>query len=245
MPRVQRLLLGLRSRLLRYPRLLRSFQRIRDGLLGIPTPRPELREWHRIEGDKTLRLDYDLGPGSVVLDVGGFEGQWASDIVAMYGCQVHVFEPVPAYAERISRRFASNPLVTVHRAGLAPADGTAALSMSGDASSHERNVAESQQIEIELRGVDGFFAELGREHVDLVKLNIEGAEYDLVARLIDTRLIERIGDLQVQFHDFVPNAERRRRELHAGLANTHHPTWSYDFVWENWRRGPKAARGQT
>src|SRR5689334_20464611 len=94
---------SLRARLLADKRVLRAAQVVRSGLVRITTPTPELREWRRIDGDHTLRLDYDLGPESTVLDVGGYEGQFASDIVAMYGCRVEVFEPVPAFAQRIEQ----------------------------------------------------------------------------------------------------------------------------------------------
>lgn len=224
----------LRARLVANRRVFALAQRIRDGLVWLATPTPELREWRRIDGDKTLRQEYDLGPGSLVLDVGGFEGQWASDIVARYGCEVHVFEPVPDFAERIRTRFARNPLVTVHAAGLAAAAGTARLTVSGDASSHARDGA-GDAVDVALEGVGDVFETLGRERLDLVKLNIEGAEYDLLDHLLDSGLIERIVDLQVQFHAFVPDAAERMRSLRDRLASTHRPTYQYDFLWENWR----------
>jgi hypothetical protein len=40
-------------------------------------------------------LEYDLNADSVCIDIGGYEGQWASDIFGRYGCTIHVFEPVP------------------------------------------------------------------------------------------------------------------------------------------------------
>jgi hypothetical protein len=40
----------------------------------------------------------------------------------------------------------------------------------------------------------------------------------------------------VQFHDFVPNAEPRMRQIQQALAETHELTYAYPFVWENWRR---------
>ena len=36
--------------------------------------------WLADNGDKTYRLDYNLNENSVVFDLGGYEGQWASDI---------------------------------------------------------------------------------------------------------------------------------------------------------------------
>ena len=49
--------------------------------------------WFQNNGDKTLRLNYPLTDKSIVLDLGGYEGQWASDIFSRYCCFIHVFEP--------------------------------------------------------------------------------------------------------------------------------------------------------
>ena len=169
-----------------------------------------------------------------MFDVGGFEGQWASDIVAMYGCRVYVFEPIEDYAERIERRFARNPLVSVHEVGLSARDETVVASVAGDASSHLRRG--DQQVEIRLRSAASVIEEFGCDEIDLMKLNIEGAEYDLLEHMVASGLISRVRDLQVQFHAFVPHAHERMMSTRAALEATHYPTYMYDFHWENWRR---------
>jgi FkbM family methyltransferase len=198
-------------------------------------PRASLREWRHADGDKMMRLDYDLSSDSVVLDVGGYEGQWASDIVARYGCCIHVFEPVGQYASQITRRFERNPLVTVHPFGLSVRDEHVHASLAGDSTSHIRSRS-SENIIIELRSVDAVFRDLDLEQVHLMKLNIEGAEYELLDRLIETGLICRVLDLQVQFHDIDIRATKEVARLRTCLAATHDPTFVFDFVWENWRR---------
>lgn len=197
--------------------------------------RPSLREWRQADGDKIMRIDYDLSSDSVVLDVGGYEGQWASDIVARYGCRIHVFEPVRQYASQIARRFERNPLVTVHPFGLSVRDERVHASLAGDSTSHIRSRSD-EDIMIELRGADTVFRDLGLEQVDLIKLNIEGAEYTLLDHLIETGLIHRIVDLQVQFHDICISSAEEMSRLRTRLAATHDPTFVFDFVWENWRR---------
>ncbi len=226
----------MRSRVLANRRVLGAAQATRDLVTRITTPTPELREWRRIEGDRRLRLEYDLDANSVVFDVGGFEGQWASDIVAMYGCRVEVFEPVPAFAEDVQKRFERNPLVNVHMAGLAAEAGATSLELSGDASSHVRSGSGEGTVAVELVAVADAIAATPAQQVDLMKVNIEGAEYDLVEHMIETGLISQVRDLQVQFHLFIPNARARLDAIRAGLARTHVPTYQYDFLWENWRR---------
>jgi FkbM family methyltransferase len=199
-----------------------------------PQPAP-LREWWQADGDGTMRLDYDLSADAIVLDVGGYEGQWASDIFGRFACRVEIFEPVPAYAERIAARFERNPSVTVHAFGISAQDERAHASLAGDSTSHVRHPSESA-IAIELRSAATVFAELELERVDLMKLNIEGAEYDLLNHLIDTGLISRIVDLQVQFHDLGPGSREAMEVLRGRLAETHEPVFAFDFVWESWRR---------
>lgn len=63
-----------------------------------------VQPWVKAKGDLTLRLDYEfLNPKSVVFDLGGYEGQWASDIFGKYGSKVFVFEPMLEYAKFIEK----------------------------------------------------------------------------------------------------------------------------------------------
>lgn len=204
-----------------------------------PPPPPGLKElahgsWMRAHGDQTLRMDYPIAPGEVVLDVGGFEGQWASDIFSRYLCTVHVFEPVPHFADAIRRRFAPNPHVHLHQVALGGADATLAISVDGDASSTV--VGRGQTTEIPVRR----FADVVREHgwteIALMKVNIEGGEYELLEHLLDQGLGPLVRNLQVQFHDFVPDAHGRMLAIQERLRATHELTYCFPFVWENWQR---------
>jgi len=191
-------------------------------------------KWVKDNGDKTLRLDYDLNENSVVFDLGGYEGQWASDIFARYCCNVHVFEPVPQFFEKIKGRFSMNPKIRVYQFGLSGANSTMQLSIDDDGSSLYGTAGEL--IDVKLIDACTFFAENAIDFVDLVKINIEGGEYELLEHLITTGFIVNIKNIQVQFHDFVPYAEKRMRNIQALLSKTHYLTYQYELVWENWRK---------
>lgn len=205
---------------------------------GFASLRPPLQArrvapWFAVDGDRTLRLRYDLNASSTVLDVGGYEGQWASDIFAMYGCTVHVFEPAPAFASRLSERFARNPRISVHPFGLGGTSRADMIHLSDDATSVVRGSGSA--VPIRIVAVDAALEELGLGSVELMKVNIEGLEYELIERLLDTGKVAAVRDLQVQFHDFVPDAERRLLALQERLGATHALTYQYPYVWENWR----------
>lgn len=191
------------------------------------------RPWYQINGDETLRVEYDLNPSSLVIDIGGYKGDWASIISNKYNPTIHIFEPVRDFAFNIKRRFKNHDKVIIHEAGLGATDETITIYLAEGGTSLIKEA--SHEVVVSIQDIHTFMNELDSE-VDLMKINIEGAEYDLLARLIETGDIKRIKNIQVQFHNFVPNAKDCMEELHKKLSVTHHPTYQYEFIWENWER---------
>ena len=87
---------------------------------------------------------------------------------------------------------------------------------------------------------------LGVEEIDLLKLNIEGAEYAVLQDMAKKNLLIKCKDIQVQFHTFVEDYGNQYDTIKAELLKTHCTTYSYPFVWENFKRmvGSKAQVGQ-
>lgn len=189
--------------------------------------------WLNDKGDETLRLSYDLKPNSIVVDLGGYKGQWSSDIFSKYCCFIHTLEPVPEHYEYIQKRFERNQKITPHCFGLSDETRRATVSIDQDRSSLLRQGQNCK--EVLLVRADRFFEKNNLSRIDLMKINIEGAEYDLLDYLIESNLIKRIANIQVQFHDFVPDAERRMSLIHKRLQETHEIAWQYPLVWESWK----------
>lgn len=192
--------------------------------------------WNAAGCNETLRLEYDLSQTSVVLDVGGYKGQWASDLYGRYRCRIEIFEPIEEFAQTIQRRFARNPDVRVHHFGLAGNTRTTSMRRQGDRSSAATPPVEGEAgVIVRLANAEETFGALDIEFIDLMKINIEGGEYELLEHLIDTGRVARVGNIQVQFHDCVPNARERMETLRGRLAATHEVSYQEDFIWENWR----------
>lgn len=194
----------------------------------------EAARWFRDRGDETLRLDYPLERASVVFDCGGFEGDWAAAIHQRYGSTVYVFEPVQAFLADIRKRFAGNPSVQTFGYGLHSRTEQATITLAGNASSTFGDAGSAETIA--LRDVAEVLAELKVSHIDLIKINIEGGEFELLERLLDTGLISAVDHVQVQFHRFVSGAPARRQRIRERLAATHTLRYDYDFIWESWSR---------
>ncbi|MDB5255056.1 MAG: methyltransferase FkbM family, partial [Candidatus Nomurabacteria bacterium] len=191
------------------------------------------RAWYQANGDATLRVDYDLNENSLVIDVGGYKGDWVSVISNMHGCTIHVFEPVKEFAFEIQKRFKNNKNIIIHETGLGIKNENMTINLAEGGTS---TIKESEaQLTIAMVNAHEFMQTLNKP-VDLIKINIEGGEYDLLEQLIATGDILKIKNIQVQFHNFVPNAVERMEAIQKALEKTHHRTYHYEFVWENWER---------
>jgi len=219
-----------------------DFERIRNRInkkLYRREHRRHVKQWWADGGDDRFRFDYPLTPQSFVLDLGGYEGQWASDLYARHRCKISVFEPVSQYAENIRRRFANNQDIIVFQYGLGASTRDETIFIRGAGSSTYGKKAEAESIRIV--DVRDWFSEHQIDFVDLMKINIEGGEFEFLERMIECDLIRRIRDIQVQFHNIATESTRRMEAIKHELAATHTPGYQYKFVWENWSR--KSANG--
>ena len=69
----------------------------------------------------------------------------------------------------------------------------------------------SRQISVEMITLARLFELLGTDRVDLLKVDIEGAEWDVLSTLTPA-VAQRIDQITVEFHDFMDPAERPRTE---------------------------------
>jgi len=194
------------------------------------------RRWVRARGESTLRLDYPLDAGSVVVDLGAFRGDFAEAIHARYGCAVYLFEPVREFFELCEKRFAGEPKVRCFNYGLMDSDGEMFISDEDNASSLVRSGPGKGLEAVQVRDFLDTMDKLGIGKIDLLKMNIEGGEYLVLPHLIQGAYMEKIRFLQVQFHAFIPGAAALREKIRTDLARTHRESWNYAFVWESWVR---------
>jgi FkbM family methyltransferase len=186
--------------------------------------------------DPDLLHAAQLGEGALVLDVGAYDGEWAERMLARHPCRVEAFEPDPTSFPRLLRRLEHESRFRATPVALGCRDTTAtmALDLMGSSLFASRGVFGSAPVAV--RDVAAVLDGLRVERVDLMKVNIEGGEYDVFERLIDAGWISRIDQILVQFHEWHPHAQARRRRIRRALSRTHVEAWNYPFVWEFWTR---------
>ncbi len=187
----------------------------------------------RRDGGEALRFKYDIKDDDVVFDLGGYQGDWAAKLPNM-NCNIYIFEPVKKFSEDCSNRFKGRKNIHCYDFGLDATTHKAEISHEADGSSQYHNQGETEVAEFV--GIEDFMSEHGIDSVKLMKMNIEGGEYDILEELIRTGNIRRFENIQIQFHDIPEiNSEVRMKRIWEELEKTHKLTWAYrPYIHENW-----------
>lgn len=191
-------------------------------------------EHYRWENDKAdyKRYDFDIDENSVVVDAGGYEGAWTNEISKKYGCNIYVYEPIKWYYDKIVKRFASTSKITVYNKGLGDTDRYDKICVDGDATSMYKK--SSSAVDVKIISFNNFLAEKEINKIDLMKINIEGGEYELLLSIIRADNQTKIRNFLIQFHRFPEGHESDKQAIYDQLIKTHNLVFKYDYVWEHW-----------
>ena len=187
-------------------------------------------------GDELLRLDYPLTMDSIVFDLGGYKGDFAFKINKKYGCFVYVYEPVNKFYIKCIERFKDNSKIKIFNYGLSNENRDFTIGDDDNSSSIIRKIKSSNIQNVIIKDFVEEFKLLQISRIDLLKINIEGPEFLLLPHIFSNNIINQIEHIQVQFHDFYPNALSLRNVIRNTLSETHTEKWNYPFVWESWSK---------
>lgn len=187
--------------------------------------------------NKDIMYEAPLKKGDVVLDVGAYHGHWARRVYELYQSRIYMYEPDISSVARLRTMFTDNDDVELREYGLGARNAELEMIQKGMGSGFYGSDSPGQEkITVPVRDIAGELDALGHEQVDLIKLNIEGGEYDVMERLIETGWLPRVRIFMIQFHEWFDGAHRRHRRIHKALRQTHEVVWRYPFVWEQWVR---------
>jgi FkbM family methyltransferase len=177
-----------------------------------------------------LYKNLDIDRTGVVLVLGGYLGDSASNYSKTLSCKVHVYEPVADYFNILESRFQHNMDIHVHNEAISSSEKTILLSVNGE----ETGMYQHGEKRLKVFAKDIFQVVDHLGHVDLLEINVEGAEYEILERLISSNKIVDIDILQIQFHNFSNLHDLERARIRASLSETHQKIFGYDWVWERW-----------
>jgi FkbM family methyltransferase len=166
----------------------------------------EIIETHTIFADIVHR-------GSVVVDCGANVGRFSLEMMRRFGCICYAIEAAPDTFSKIPT--AEN----LHRYNLALCATNELVSMVIDEDVTRSTIkanSRANTVAVQGRRLGDFLAkEVAGRTVDLMKMDIEGAEIEVIASLDDDQ-IKQVGQWTIEFHDFMGMMSRSDVERCVG-----------------------------
>lgn len=143
-----------------------------------------------------------LNSNSIIYSLGvGEEISFDLDLIARFGTNVYAFDPTPRSIEWVNRQNTPSEFI-MHEYGVAGIDGQITLYSPGNPEYVSLSIVDKDSTEdsinIEVFRVPTIMKNLGHEKIDLMKINIEGGEYDIIDDIIESEI--EIKQLLVEFH---------------------------------------------
>ena len=178
-----------------------------------------------------------LGPGSLCLDLGANVGAVTARMAAT-GAEVHAFEPDPWAHDRLAVRVGGLPSVTLHRAAVGLEAGTVHLRRAEGFDADPATLSEGstvmagqggETIAVEQIDFRAFLRGLSRP-VQLVKMDIEGAELAILEALLEAPERALLRDVFVETHEVqFPALRPRYAALRERVAALETPRIDLDW----------------
>lgn len=162
-----------------------------------------------------------LRPGDLVMDCGANMGV-VTDVLARTGADVIAFEPDPWAFGKLTERFSDQSNVTLINAAVGVGTGTVRLMRAANFDDNPtgasvkstildggRQIDAANAVDVPLIDFPAFLAEklTGRAEIAFIKMDIEGAELDILERMDGDSLFDRVRVLVAETH------ERKFRDL--------------------------------
>lgn len=182
-----------------------------------------------------------LESGDVAIDCGANIGM-VTKRMAKRGVEVYAFEPNPHAFEVLKNRFKNNSSVTCINKGVHNKKGNFKLFMHENAEDNpvlwsvgssmiedKGNVSNSNYVLAEVVDLIEFIEKIGKR-IKVLKMDVEGVEYDILNTLIDSGIIRNIDNILVEAHeDKIPSLMDDALSVRSKIKNQN--IQNIDLTW--------------
>jgi FkbM family methyltransferase len=171
--------------------------------------------------DQPYRMHAALPAAPLVIDAGANIGLASLWLLGRYpGATIHAFEPEPGNFAFLARNLRFLTGARANQAALGDRDGETSLRIAAHGAMHSTTLpaADGGSIQVPLRRLDSYLAQQGIGSVDLLKLDVEGAELEVLRGLGD-RIVD-VGVIVGEVHERIVDVDSFYAHLGAcGFSN--------------------------
>lgn len=175
-----------------------------------------------------------ITPESVIYSFGlGEDASFETDLILKHGCTIHIFDPTPRAVAYFDKNLASFVNLQFHEYGIWSDDGTQRFYYPKDPDHVSCSIINIQETKDYFRGevhrLRSIMAHMGHYHIDVLKLDIEGAEMQVIPDIIRCGI--RPKYICIEFHTGAVYLEKIING--AGYSTIYQSNGTKTFVYEN------------
>ncbi len=176
------------------------------------------KKWYGNRGGGFYVAHKLLDSKSIVYSFGvGEDISFDRTIVENYGCQVFAFYPTPKSINWCRNQVLPSNF-NLYEFGIAACNGVMKFHLprnkehvSGSLVTHKA-VSNDEVVEVQMKSFTNIVSELGHSKIDLLKMDIEGSEYDVIEGILDSGI--EIKQIAIEFHErFFDKGKQKTIEL--------------------------------
>jgi FkbM family methyltransferase len=221
-----------------------AFERVRDRVDWLRLaraidvrPRPDLVRLGTAYGGYVIPRSLPQANWTCYSGGLGHDVSFELELIGRYGCTVHGFDPTPRsieYAEEVSER---EPRFRVHPVGLFSEDSEQRFFSPRDSGHVSHSITNLQgtgtYFTATCRRIGSMMSELGHDRLDLLKLDVEGAEYAVLDSLVEDGIEPKVLLIDLHRNPTLEHAVSAVRSLiERGYAAVHVHRSDVTFVRE-------------
>jgi FkbM family methyltransferase len=147
-----------------------------------------------------------------------------------------LYEPILEYCNIARNNLGAQTNVVIIQKGVS-SDGRKIQLRDEGLRSRQIIRASDIYLEIQTQNILELFEADSR--IELLKMNIEGMEYECLEILIKTEKLKLANNILIQFHNFESTSENRYLAIRDKLNMEYDCVFSYKWIWELWKRKPE------
>jgi FkbM family methyltransferase len=170
-------------------------------------------DWKVTGEDYFIKRFLSRNPPKLIFDVGANEGRYTEVIQSLYGCEAYCFEPNPKVFTTLQGKFKNNSKVRLINAGLSDRQIETVLydykdnPVTTHASLYQDVITKIHQSEtdsypVTLTTLDKVVEENNIQHIDLLKIDTEGHDFNVLKGAEKTLENGIIDMIQFEFSEF-------------------------------------------
>ena len=193
----------------------------------------DVAKWFLFNQEK-LKYGMNLKSNGLVLDIGSYVGEYTKRILNKSPRMTFwLYEPIPKYFSACLNRFEGRENVYVYQKAVSADGRDIRMQIDGLRSRQEPNNT-TGLIKFASVSIQEIFDTVAE--IELVKMNIEGMEYECLNQLILSNTLLKAKFLLIQFHNFESGDKEKRDLMRKAFEKDFTNIFTFEWVWELWIR---------